>query len=109
VEAEGLKRADAVTTSGGLSFGDTRSEVFAADPEVCAHGGGDLAPAPETAPTVPTLTPTVTVVAHPLPDDGLALAKAFRPDDPTGEGMVQVRQALGLRKATVEGQKRSAA
>jgi hypothetical protein len=59
-------------------------------------------------------------VSSEAPDDGssthettalalaLALAKAFRPDDPTGEGMVKVRQALGLLKETVERKKRSA-
>jgi hypothetical protein len=46
---------------------------------------------------------------HPLAGDLLTLAKAFRPDDPTGEGMVMVRQALGILKETIERRKRSAA
>jgi hypothetical protein len=51
----------------------------------------------------------VKVVEHPLAGELLALAKLFRPDDPTGAGMVKVRQALGLLKETVERKKRHAA
>jgi hypothetical protein len=102
-----MQRAEAlIAKSAGLSFGEAVSKVCHDDPDLYRAYTQHSAGTP-TADTPPA--PVVKVVQHPLADDLLSLAKAFRPNDPTGEGMVMCRRALELLRETVERKKRQAA
>jgi hypothetical protein len=100
-EVEALTRADRlVQKQAGLSEADALSRVFADDPQLYQRyrtGEASVEKADSGAPAA-TTTP---MVAHPLADDLLALAKLFSPTDPSGAGMRKVRQALGLLRETV--------
>jgi hypothetical protein len=99
-EAEAMTKAAAlVSKSAELSLSAALTQVFHADPELYRRYSREAGRRQaDTAEPAATKTP---VVAHPLADDILALAKAFRPDDPTGVGMLKVQQALGLLRETV--------
>jgi hypothetical protein len=108
-EVEALRKAESlVQKQAGLTPTEALSRVFADDPDLYARyrqgERTDVAQVAKAAPVSETRAPQ-----HPLAGELLALAKAFRPDDPTGEGMLQVRQALGLLQQTVERKKRAAA
>jgi hypothetical protein len=105
-EAEALTKATAlVAKRADLSITDALMQVFRDDGTLYERYRKDAGQVQAAELEVTeTRTPP-----HPLADDLLALAKAFRPQDPTGAGMVMVRQALHLLQQTVEHKTRVAA
>jgi hypothetical protein len=108
--AEALKRADSlVQKDARLTQAEALSRVFADDPQLYQDYRQQAgASAPSGAAARPPAAPVVKVIEHPLAGDLLTLAKLFSPTDPTGHGLVLVRQALHLLQQTVE-RKRAAA